>query len=253
MRSLLIITLAFFCTGCYDLSFGSPEEGGATIPATTTIRKLCDLFVGPTITVTGDIVIAGRVTANDRGDNFYRTLCIEQEGAGIELRAAVDRLHNDFPVGCHVTLRLRGLALGRSYGVLQVGATPAAGSGYATDYIPSKPALDAVLSRGAGKPEPIVPAVKTLPELTTALCGTLIRIENLHYTPEEITVGTWAGYKRFTDAGGVEIHTYVREWAGFADKEVPAGKVSLTGILQYDDTGDGRFILKPRDEGDWVY
>lgn len=250
MRSLLFFALALLCTGCYDSSFGSRETGGSTQPATITIRRLCDLFVGSTFVVTSDMVVTGKITANDRGENFYRTLCIEQEGAGIELRAAVDRLHNDFPVGCRVTLRLRGLAIGRSYGVLQVGTKPAAGSGYATDYIPSKPALDAALIRSAEKPASVAPTVKTLTELTAALCGTLIRIENLHYTPEELSSGTWAGYKRFTDAEGVEIHTYVREWADFADREVPAGTVSLTGILQYDDTGDGRFLLKMRDEND---
>lgn len=65
---------------------------------------------------------------------------------------------------------------------------------------------------------------------------------------------TWAGYKRFTDAGGAEIYTYVRNYAGFAGEEVPAGKsCSLTGILQYDDAGKGRYLLKLRDENDCMY
>lgn len=61
-------------------------------------------------------------------------------------------------------------------------------------------------------------------------------------------------YKRFTDAGGAEIYTYVRNYAGFAGEEVPAGKsCSLTGILQYDDAGKGRYLLKLRDENDCMY
>lgn len=63
-----------------------------------------------------------------------------------------------------------------------------------------------------------------------------------------------AGYKRFTDAGGAEIYTYVRNYAEFAGEEVPAGKsCSLTGILQYDDAGKGRYLLKIRDENDCMY
>ena len=46
------------------------------------------------------------------------------------------------------------------------------------------------------------------------------------------------------------VYTYVRPYARFADADVPAGTVSLTGILQYDAAGDGRYILKPRDESD---
>lgn len=40
----------------------------------------------------------------------------------------------------------------------------------------------------------------------------------------------------------------------FAGEEVPAGKsCSLTGILQYDDAGKGRYLLKLRDENDCMY
>lgn len=50
------------------------------------------------------------------------------------------------------------------------------------------------------------------------------------------------------------IYTYVRNYAGFAGEEVPAGKsCSLTGILQYDDAGKGRYLLKLRDENDCMY
>lgn len=61
---------------------------------------------------------------------------------------------------------------------------------------------------------------------------------------------TWAGYKRFTDDTGAAVYTYVRSYARFADDEVPVGRCTLTGILQYDATGEGRYILKLRDEND---
>ena len=71
-------------------------------------------------------------------------------------------------------------------------------------------------------------------------------------TPEDLTPGTWAGYKRFTDDTGAAVYTYVRSYARFADDEVPVGRCTLTGILQYDATGEGRYILKLRDENDWT-
>ena len=55
------------------------------------------------------------------------------------------------------------------------------------------------------------------------------------------------------DADGNAVYTYVRRYARFADAEVPAGTVSLTGILQYDAAGDGRYILKLRDENDCTH
>ena len=61
------------------------------------------------------------------------------------------------------------------------------------------------------------------------------------------------GYSDSTDADGNAVYTYVRRYARFADAEVPAGTVSLTGILQYDAAGDGRYILKLRDENDCTH
>lgn len=43
---------------------------------------------------------------------------------------------------------------------------------------------------------------------------------------------------------------YITLYSTFADDEVPVGRCTLTGILQYDATGEGRYILKLRDEND---
>ena len=229
MRRLALLCVALLAAGCYDSRFGERGDDATPEPVTATIRQLREKFAGTTFPVTGDIVVSGRVTTSDYDENFYRTFCIEEDGAGIEVMAGIDHLHNDFPEGCHVTLRLRGLALGESHGVLQAGRIPAAGSGFATDYIGSKAAPG---------------------ELTPERCGTLVRIGALGYTPEDLTPGTWAGYKRFTDDTGAAVYTYVRSYARFADDEVPVGRCTLTGILQYDATGEGRYILKLRDEND---
>ena len=149
-------------------------------------------------------------------------------------------------------LLFKASELGESHGVLQAGRMPAAGSGFATDYIGSKAALDAAVTRNGEALEPIAPTLLSPGELTPERCGTLVRIGALSYTPEDLTPGTWAGYKRFTDDTGAAVYTYVRSYARFADDEVPVGRCTLTGILQYDATGEGRYILKLRDENDWT-
>lgn len=250
MRRLALLCVALLAAGCYDSRFGERGDDATPEPVTATIRQLREKFAGTTFPVTGDIVVSGRVTTSDYDENFYRTFCIEEDGAGIEVMAGIDHLHNDFPEGCQVTLRLRGLALGESHGVLQAGRMPAAGSGFATDYIGSKAALDAAVTRNGEALKPIVPTLLSPGELTPERCGTLVRIEALSYTPEDLTPGTWAGYKRFTDDVGAAVYTYVRSYARFADDEVPVGRCTLTGILQYDATGEGRYILKLRDEND---
>lgn len=252
MRRLPILAAALLVAACYDSSFGERDDYAAPEPATTTLAELRDRFVGTTFPVTGEVVVKGTVTTSDRSENFYRTLCIEHEGAGLEVMAGIDHLHNDYPPGCRVTLRLRGLALGQSRGVLQAGRMPAPGSGYPTDYIGSPAAVGLCLVRDGETLEPVIPATLTIGELTPARCGTLVRIGPVSYTPEELASGAWAGYKRFCDASGAAVYTYVRAGAAFAAEEVPAGVCSLTGILQYDD-GEGRYILKLRDANDCAH
>ena len=225
-RRIAFAFAALLTAGCYDSRFGEPDGNAPEEPATETIAALRARYAGTPFTVTGDIVVAGTVTTSDRAENFYRTLCIEKDEAAVEVMAGIDHLHNDFPTGCHVTLRLKGLTVAESRGVLQIGRPPAAGSGYATDYIGSQPALAAVLARNGENLHSPTPALRRIPELTPALCGTLVRIDDN------------------------TVYTYVRTYARFADTDVPVGTVSLTGILQYNAAGDGRYILKLRDESD---
>lgn len=233
--------------GCHDSSFGEQAATTPPAPATTTLRELRRTFEGGTVVVASALTVTGRVTANDRSANFYRTFCIEDDGAGLEIMAGLDRLHNDYPEGTTVTVHLQGWALGESRGVLQLGREAPASSNYPTDYIASRPALDRTIIRNDTPLQPVAATLRTLDELTPAMCGTLIRIEGVHYVPEPLSASGWSGEKRFTDDAGTEIRTYVRPYADFAQHPVPAGRCSLTGILQHD---GNRYLLKLRDEND---
>ena len=247
-----LLGVAVLLAGCHDRSFGERLCDAAPEATTLTLSQLCAAFEGATTEITSDIVVGGRVTTSDEAENFYRTFCIEEEGAAIEIMAGVDHLHNDFPKGTYVTLRLKGYALGRHYGVLQMGRKPAPGSSYTTDYIASsRAALDKALTRTSLAVAVPQPTPRTIAELTPAVCGTLVRIDGVRYAPEGLAEGTtWAGYKRFVDDTGAAIHTYVRAYARFAGEEVPLGRCMLQGILQLDGGSSGRYILKLRDEND---
>lgn len=250
MYRLLLALCIILMSGCYDSGFSEGSHEATSEAVTATIGQLRQRFEGETVLVSGDIVVAGRVNSCDEAENFYRTFSLEEDGAGLEVMSGIDHLHNNFPKGSKVTIRLKGWALGESRGVLQVGRKPAVGSGFPTDYLGSDAALNSVVSRNGTDLEPIVPKLLTISELSPSLCGTLVRVAGVSYTPDDLTFSTWAGYKRFTDAAGAEIYTYVRSYARFADNEVPAGRCSLSGILQYDNVGGGRYILKLRDEND---
>lgn len=247
MKRLLPLLCALLLTGgCHDSRFEEPAADGSAPPATATIAQLRAAYLGSPFAVESDITVTGIVTTSDRRGNFYRSFCIEQQGAGLEIMAGLDHLYRDYPAGSRITLHLKGLTLGESRGVLQVGRTPAPGSGYPTDYLGSKPALDRAVIRSGldAAPEPVR---RTIDELTPARCGTLVRIDAVRYAIDEIVPATWAGERLFTDEAGHEIRTFVRSYADFADKEIPTGTLSLCGILQRNGT---HYLIKPRDEND---
>lgn len=238
---------------CHDGPFDEPAPDDDSLPATTTIADVRRLVGDASLTVTGDIAVSGTVTTSDRRYNFYHTLCIESDGAGMEVMAGVDRLHVDYPVGCRVTLLLKGLTLGSYRGVLQAGAKPDVGSYYPTGYLASPAALAARLVRSGEILRPVSPNCLTIGALNPELCGTLVRIDGLRFEPEAAAETTWAGTRKFCDASGAAVYTYVRTGADFADEEIPSGECSLVGILQYEDRSGGRYLLKLRDENDCLH
>ncbi len=239
---------------CHDGPFDEPPAAEHPVPATTSIADLPHPADGSSVYVAGDLAVSGIVTTSDRSFGFYRTLCIESDGAGMEVMAAIDRLHVDYPVGCRVTLLLKGLTLGTYRGVLQAGTKPDAGSYFPTGYLASPAAVAAHLIRLSETVELVVPARRSIRELTTEACGTLVRIDGLIYDPEAAeTDCSWAGTRRFRDASGAFVYSYVRAGADFADAEIPAGRCSLVGILQREEQAGGRYLIKLRDETDCIH
>ena len=93
--------------------------------------------------------------------------------------------------------------------------------------------------------------------LGTASCGRLVRIDALRFRPdaEQAVPQTWEGYRLFEDAAGRTIAVYTSAYARFADREIPAGECSLTGVLEYGTAGSygKQFILQMRDENDCTH
>lgn len=96
MRRLPLLCAFLLLTGCYDSRFGERSGGEEPEPATATIAQLRQLYAGTTFVIATDVVVSGRVNTSDAEENFYRTFCVEEDGAGLEVMAGIDQLHNDF-------------------------------------------------------------------------------------------------------------------------------------------------------------
>ena len=147
----LLLSVLPLANGCYDSHFGQTGEAPGEGSPNASLADIRARFTGQPVVVEGDIRVAGRVTTSDRAGNFYRTLCIEDAGAALEVMVGLDHLHNDYPPGSLLLVRLRGLTLGEQFGVLQAGGPAEPGSGYATGFLGSKAAAGLVAGPEAAR------------------------------------------------------------------------------------------------------
>ena len=235
--------------GCYDGAFDEGSSSSEAPTVTTTIAALQTLHRGTVTPIEGEVTLRGRVTANTQGGNFYRSMLLEEEGSAVEVLIAIDALHNDYPIGAEVVLSAEWLALDRSYGILRIGPR-AKNDPTVLDYLASKAAADKHLFRTREALITPTPYAGTLDQLTPNMAGRLCQIEQLQHTPLTPTENCWSGERRFTDPLGRELYTYVRTYADLANRPLPVGRCTIVGILEYDHTAEGRYLIKPRYEGD---
>lgn len=247
-----LYALSVLClTACTEEFSDQPPLGGE-MAVNATLGELHRLVSAPAVRIEEELVVSGRVTSSDEARNFYRTLIIQEEDHAVEVMVGLDKLHNDYPIGAKIYLRLKGLTAARQHGILQVGEAADPSSGFATDYLRSKAAVDSHILRSASPLAELQPLPCRLSDLHPAMCGLRLRIEGLRVAPEtDDEPMVWSGYHRFTDREGRFIYSYVRPYADFADEPLPCEEGALTGILQYDESGEGRYLLKPNDASDF--
>ena len=256
MRVSVVMAAAVAACGCYDRFGQAAVADDRPENANMTIAAVAALYRGETTEITENIIIAGRVTSSDRAGNFYRSLMVEQDGAAVELRVALTEMHNIWPAGSGVTVRLRGLALGESMGVRCIGL-PAAGYSYnQVDYIPSRVEADRIIVR-SHDPEPFGVQSFYVSMLDRSMCGRIVRVTELMRVDDGGQNPLWGGINIFEDdETGARIAVSVSDYADFARHRVPSEKLAVTGILQFgrpDGVSEDMFILKPRDESDILY
>lgn len=163
------------------------------------------LFSVDTLPTNGNgIYIRGRITTDDYGGNFYKTLCIQQMVGGEQqaLRISVDgsSVNGMYPLGQEILIRVNGLAVGRyadqpqlcvpAYNNNYTASNAAQKVGWAPGRIPW--ARFQLATKRIGKPAPQLLHVDTLAisdfqsitdEATMRLWDAkLVCIENVFYT-----------------------------------------------------------------------
>jgi hypothetical protein len=267
MRCFLHIFLVLWAVACTRWEIPEPDK--STALADISIGDLKAYYIGkPELTITDDMVIAGRVVSSTSGGNFYNTFFIDDGTGAVEIMAGIYDTDAIYRPGQRVAVYTKGrdglaggLAVGWRDGAMQLGLAPEPGNRFPTGYFYHKAMINKYIKAEWGV-VPVAPIDTSIADLTEDMTGRLVRIEGLRLD-ELSTAGSWAtskpepltGYVKFRSSPTDSITVVTSGYASFASKALPHGTVTLTGLLFHGKGGSSRdhYLLKLRDEKDIAF
>ena len=252
--AIAAIAATFLFAGCDQYEPTKPYEPVQMTP-TMTLAQFKSLYRGAPLQIMDkDIVISGKVVSTDINGNVYRSLYIQDESAGLEVKIGKTGLYNDYKLGQTIYIKPQYLALGAYGGSVQLGAVSSEEK-YETSYIDAQALINRTIFRGEiGEPLAPIEIVNKY-DINDAKVCMFVKLNNVVYTEgysgfgsSKKPLSTWA-VKQNNDPdnkveadtgnqvfklGGKEVVVRTSGYARFAGEEVgmQAGdRCNISGIL----------------------
>lgn len=248
--------LALPWSGCVKQDFDVPP---VTVPhvdftSNVTIEGLKAMLTGDLLEITADTIIQGIISANDESGNIYKTLYMQDQTAGLEVKIDRTSLYTEFKVGQRVFIKCKGLYLGKYGGLTQLGYIYNGSIGRIPDAMIAEHIYRDSLPGKAPVPDTL--------DFTASLTGKLSKLVAVKdvrfpdYGNTYVIPGEENTNRDIADAFGNPIviggETFIlrsSKYANFANTKMPAGKGTLVGILSiYND----QYQMYIRDTSDCV-
>ncbi|MCF0174134.1 MAG: hypothetical protein HUJ95_02230 [Bacteroidales bacterium] len=201
--ALAAITLFVSCEEfqpVFTVDYENPSPAKPVeMTATHTIADVAQMYTNGTFKaseyyrVKDYIVVSGVVSTTDQPGNFYKSLYIQDETGGIEVKIGKNALYNDYLPGQKLYVLCQDLSVGQyglgsnGNGMIQIGFSDPSGS-YETSYLESPIIINTHVFTGE-KGNPVTPVVLKESELpgssdtqkTNKNVGRLVTITDLTY------------------------------------------------------------------------
>ncbi len=247
LKLLFLFGLFSACVKDQDFSVPTIECSEPEITVTNTIQQVKEMYrFGGATVIDTDVVIEGYVVSSDEAGNIYKTLSIQDkpENPTAAIKISIDKtdLYTKYNVGRKIYVKLKGLAVGYSYGSFQIGKA----NGKELVRIPLTE-VNNYIARSCEVVE-IVPKKVQISELNEDLLEMFIQIENVQFATNELG----QSYGNLDNSSTVErvlesfnddcnlLNNIKLRNSGFADFKnelLPEGKGTINAILSnyYDD------------------
>lgn len=253
----LLIFLFISCVKDGDFETPTVDCAEPQITATTTIQQVKEMYTfGGAKIIETDVIIEGYVVSSDKSGNIYKSISIQDKAenptAAIKISINQTNIYTKYNVGRKIYVKLKGLAVGYSFGSVQIGVASGDGLG---GILGSE--LDKYILRSCEVAE-IIPKKVAISDLNKDMLEMLIEIENVQFKSSDLgkaygnadNTATVNRVLESTDNSCNFLDEVVLRNSGFASFKnniLPEGKGSVVAIFSnyYDD-----FQLYLRDTDD---
>ena len=254
---LFIFSLFLGCVKDQDFSTPTVDCIDPEITVTSTIQQVKDMYTfGGATVIEADVIIEGYVVSSDRSGNIYKSISIQDkpENPTSAIKISIDKtnLYTKYDVGRKIYIKLKGLAVGYSFGSIQIGQAVGTGLTRISAF-----EVNNHIFRSCEVAE-IIPKKVTISELNKDLLEMLIEIDNVQFTTGDLGL-SYANSDNTTTVNRVlesfntscnlvdEVLIRNSGFSKFKNDLLPEGKGSIVAVFGnfYDD-----FQLYLRDTDD---
>lgn len=212
------------------------DPGGGEIPEVNiSIPELKALYQGVRLQITDDWVIGAHVVANDKSGNYYKTVVIQDDDGGIELKINEYDLYNLFPEGQEIYVKCKNLYLDTYGDVIQLGSVYEEDGNFLFGGIQASDIFTYIVN--GPNIEPVTPEVISVAQVDESKIGMLIQLDEVQFITEHLG-NTWAdaigqNSKNWNLQNCVDERIIVRTsgYADFAGDELPEGNGEFVGVV----------------------
>lgn len=226
---------------CVKTEFDEPPVDGVYVDLkpNKTIAELKALHItaGGYDLIKDSIVICGEVIINDRSGNYYKTITIQDETGGIEVKFNDGFLYTDFPVGRNICINCKDLVLTDYNGLPQLTGSLVEQGGVFEAVGLTNLQVRTKVTKGSYADRPREPKAVEIASLSTSMVNTLIRLDSVQFIAADSSK-TFADAVTLTtlnrtleDCGGRKLIVRTSGYSNFAAIKTSAKRGSITGVL----------------------
>lgn len=255
---LLVMVILMSCVNDNDFQIPSPTSSNEniTIPPEkfTTFRAIHNRYKqavnnGNTIAQIGtdeDIYIEGYVISSDAAGNFFEELIIQNKTdasstdanprLGLKIDVNVPSLSDTYDFGRRVYIKLAGLTIGESNGVISIGT----GNAPIVKQIQAANYRDIIIK--TPHVATITPKISNIENLTESDENTLIQLNNMQLNRFQLgatfaseAIDEFDGFRTFESCqSGVSIIMQTSTFSDFKSLVIPQARGTITGVFSRD-------------------